>query len=286
MSQLTFWTEQQPYQARWAPILLEPVVGTGERVTVAILVDQGDGLKVFPALRPAFIQAAFGNSAEDFRSLMSILSQSIEQGMFSESSIADWERPFDGVVLGEFSSAAGSSTQDIVDSAITLSSSFHWSGRNGSRRQKGTDHHKSRLLECEIRDSVIKLRPDSRRFFGRSIANSADRNDRRVGFFDDFYAAQFGVLTAGSSFGTSKAYTKSKLWDLERLRDTPRLFHDSLKLEFIGKRASMDDQSKNSVEDLHEQLAEEAAAAEIEFFVVSESTEAAERVLENSVLAA
>jgi len=179
MSQLAFWTEQQPYQARWAPILLEPVVGTGERITVAILVDQGNGLRVFPALRPAFIQAAFGDSAEDFRSLMEILGQSLEQRMFSESSLADWERPFDGLILGEFSSAAGSSTQDIVESAISLSSSFHWSGRNGSRRKKGSDNHKSRLLECEIRDSVIKLHPTSRPFFGRSIANSTDRNDRR-----------------------------------------------------------------------------------------------------------
>ena len=67
MSQLSFW-EQKRKQARWAPILLEPVIGTGERVTVAIAVDYGLGIEVFPVLRPKFVQEAFGDSAEDFRS--------------------------------------------------------------------------------------------------------------------------------------------------------------------------------------------------------------------------
>jgi len=286
MSQLAFWAAQPPCQARWAPMLLEPVIGTGERITVAIAIDYGTGIEVIPALRPVFIHAAFGDSAADFKSLLTLLKQSVERSQITESTLNEWEQPFDGLTIGEFSSAAGSSRQDIVDTVLSISSSFHATRSYGAKRDSAYDSHKTRVLESAIKEHLVRVHPTSRDFFGRAIPGTVERNVRRLGFFDDFYAAQFGVLSGGSSFGTTKQHAKSKLWDLERLRDTPRLFRDSLALEFIGKPTGAGHASKNSIEDLQGQLAEEAAAADIEFVVVANSREAAQRVLNRSVLAA
>ncbi|MEQ8992753.1 MAG: hypothetical protein RLO46_13115 [Pseudomonadales bacterium] len=249
---------------------------------MAIAIDAGVGMQVIPTLRDPFVRAAFGDAAEDFKSLVDMIKRSLETSGCDAQSVGDWERPFDGVFIGEFASAIGSSIEDIADSASSVASSFYRPTRQPNAHQDASDH-KSRVLEGQVRSSIIGLYPRSRAFFGRLIPGYSDRHDRRLGFFDDFYAVQFGVLTSGS-VGTCRAFAQAKLWNLERLRDTPRLFNDALELEFIAQQTSSASASRNAAIELREQLAEDAAQAEISFVSVADARSAARRVLEHSVL--
>jgi hypothetical protein len=281
MNQLALW-QGGGTTALWAPIQMEPVVGTNERLTVAVIIDAGFGMRVVSTLRDRFIREAFGESADDFRSLVEMIKRSIEESGCDALSIDEWNRPFEGVYIGEFANAVGSSFEDIVDSASAISSAFYRPRRTRSLQPKTSDH-KSRVLEGQVRSSIVESFPGSRGFFGRLIPGPTRGHERRVGFFDDFYAVQFGVLTSGS-LGTCRAFAQAKLWDLERLRDTPRLFQDSLELEFIAQDALGASEAGSAMRDLREQLAEDAAKAEIGFVTVTDANSAAHRVLENSVL--
>lgn len=283
MNQLSFW-KSDGRQARWAPLQLEPVVGTGEKITVAIALDLGEGIRIHPLLSKKFLEEAFGESASDFKSLMDLIVSSLEKTAFDETSIQSWEAPFEGVSVGEFASVVGPTVQDMIDSASMLASSFYRPRGPRTKVNRKSDH-KSRLLESEIRDSVVRLHPSSKDFFSRSIPGLTSM-ERRIGFFDDFYAAQFGVLIGGSSIGTCKAFTQAKLWDLERLRDTPRLFEDTLSLEFIAKETPRTSSKDSSVIELREMLSEEAAKAEISFVTVTSPGQAADQLLSKSVLSA
>ncbi|MEC9381184.1 MAG: hypothetical protein VX528_19605, partial [Candidatus Latescibacterota bacterium] len=107
---------------------------------MAIAIDAGLGIHVIPILRDRFIREAFGESAEDFKSLVGMVKTSLETSGCDAQSVETWERPFDGVSLGEFANAVGSSIEDMADSASSIASSFYRSRRSRFPQQQASDH--------------------------------------------------------------------------------------------------------------------------------------------------
>lgn len=83
-----------------APIFMEPIIGSGERLCVLAAAHGPEGSVVAPLIAPEVAECLYGDQADSLLGFMRIARESLQQHFEQGCPIGDWSPPFSGLSVG------------------------------------------------------------------------------------------------------------------------------------------------------------------------------------------
>lgn len=211
------------FHAQWSPLRMETIPGSGECMTVAILVHAASGQSAIrQAVQPRVLAELFGMSAgKGVGAMVAETVHAIQRQLDAGIPPAKVEPPFGGFELGAFKDCVARDINDVFDVGVRLSAAFGESnfGRNAEASEASqqafddwADRVKLALLKFEVirQDSEAALKDFNVRL-------RIGRKHVRFGLLHNNYAANFGVLRPGHISGDMRSL-KVKVFDLQGLK--------------------------------------------------------------------
>jgi hypothetical protein len=89
------------YHALGAPVFLEPIIGSGERICVAIAAIGEDGAyQVQPVISPVTANAMLGDNGAKLINLLELGINNLKRHLATGEHITTWQSPIGGMALG------------------------------------------------------------------------------------------------------------------------------------------------------------------------------------------
>lgn len=218
-------------QATWVPVYLEPIMHSGERITIGIaaLTDNGDA-RVVPVIGRRQLQCLFGKSgAEAFINLGAIALEALSKHIEKTHSITKWKPPFSGILIGKPRSMNSENLDDVITMAMRLSASL------SSLPEKRSLTMEIQVAESpteddswanQIRQAVERSAPHLLNNFGHRYNLIEGGRPPLFDYFGRKYVANFGKLIPRRiSEGLKNA--RVQLWKLDIVREDSRMFQMS-----------------------------------------------------------
>lgn len=226
MCDLDMFPEFPDFEADWIPIYFEPILLSGERITIAIVViDYIGGFKIFPTLREEVLDSLYGIKSKNLSNIINHCEESIREHLKSNKPFELWQPPFKGVFQGKTTPAADDSVFKVAQQAIqrcsSLSSLSMAAERDYDDDSKQNHKVSQRWQEAVIKSVLVKM-PSFEDYFKVKIAIDRSKTKTQFGFLSDRTAINFGVL---SGFGHSSSLNtiKARILDLEHLMNSNSL---------------------------------------------------------------
>lgn len=275
------------YKGTWVPVYLEPMVGSGERITVAVaaLAHNGEH-RVIQAIRNELIDCLYGSKSDDFQDMVGWVIESLNAYIKSHRSLEDWVPPFDGVVLGNQKTGIDYDMNGLLKQAIRFSASLNTlaleteQDENREDRKTYSDQWPKRILE-----EVLVINKSLARYFRKKIKISESEALTAFGFLNGKCAANFGLMVP-ERLSTSLNTIKARLLDLETLKKSHLLMKPD-SFDLIVGTPSLEDPTlpEISVKRLKEtiELVNEIAAwGDVHFFRAESAKSAAEYLIKKA----
>jgi len=171
-------------EAQWAPVYLEPVVESGERITIGVVAAAGGEVAGALTITDKAIQCLYGDASVGMKATMEL---ALKKAMHYAKGgfIKGFSSGIHGVVLGEAREGIGYDLEDIISQGADLCSSLshihadesrsvHDRSSYWKRVQKAMERvdktlmpHFNRMVDVTIRGSGISLQCD---YFSSRIA--------------------------------------------------------------------------------------------------------------------
>lgn len=179
LSNLTF-PKSPPIVAEWRPIFLEPIINSGERIAILIIIRTNEGaFSVHRALDDKLIKILFGDNYCQINGLIEYIEKTIK-------SSTDWVIPFDGVYAPGWSKANDFSIEGILNQALTQTSSLSTFGNLIESTKKNLT--KGDNWSSEVKDIVVSSRPYLMKHFDRDVLIANDITYTYSFFYESFVA--------------------------------------------------------------------------------------------------
>jgi len=281
------------FRATWAPVYLEPILHSGERITAGIAVTGGNGeTLVVPTLSGKQLSCIYGE--KDGSSLFNIVQMtldSLSEHLKESPSILSWEAPFSGISLGQHHETFGDDLLSVATIAMRFSASFSRDLTDG-KQDLSADAIAAQAIEDDrwpkrIYDAVVGERPDFKDYFNRTVSIFQGAPPSKFDFLGRRYVSNFGrLIPAARSLSRMRSSAKARLWDLARLREAPGIRGNVTALEFIIWRPRPDDMAYSEGEmkalsDTIFELQEAAKAEDLKTVPVYTVGEASDRIILN-----
>ena len=276
-------------EATWAPIYLEPITHSGEKITIGVAGVSATGEKlVIPTISESQLTCIFGPDGADLYNIVRVGLENLSEFLEDSMELESWDSPLYGVQVGDTRKSLGDDLASILDLGIRRTASF--AGHlNGIKNDLSLEIVKSYQSEEDdwpksIQDLVLRERQDFKGFFSKSLNLVQNARVTKFDFFGRKYVANFGKLVPRSKrLSSLQSVAKAKLWYLVQLRDDPFLSNVS-SFELILWRPMPDDQaySHKEMDDLKEAILEldgEAKKQNLLTVPVFNATEASSRIL-------
>ncbi len=193
------------YRGYWHSILLEPIIGSGEKITVIIVaVGNDSAFKIHKTLNSDVLKCLYGNNAYKIENIIHFLAESIQNELTSRGHLESWESPFQGVELRDKSDAASANLDGILNQGILFSSSFAKASLNHAKKSPKKQKWANNII------NQVKTHPVLKSFINKKILV----NDVKIKyhFLTEKYVANFGQLSV------EKNDVAEKIYDLEILK--------------------------------------------------------------------
>jgi hypothetical protein len=260
MSTAIVFPEIPDYRARWAPVFIEPIMNSGERITIGIAAIGQDGeFSVAPTLSEAPLRCAFGDNGA---ALLNTAQACIESLNEAKNVLDEWTSPFSGVELGSWREAAGDDLRSIIKNAMNMVSSFSLMATETDDRAIRGDEGTLDRWPALVKQATVERRRDLAGNFGKVISIVPNARPSRFDYIGVHLAVNLSRLLP-NQLSSSVKTSKSKLFDLQMLRNFPStltLDHFAL----IAWRPRKDDPawSERQIANVDEAIAELSAEAE------------------------
>jgi hypothetical protein len=216
----------------WAPLYLEPVVGSGERICIGVAAVNGTASLVVPVVALDRLECLYGKSVDAIM-LASRMALEYTREVLDKhgaEALRSWKAPMDGAYIGPAIRSEADTLEEIARTGLTASSSLVEKLADADEESdgRGGTLTTSRLEEL-VKERVVSARPP---LGGRFRVQRWVRENARpavIGFVGDHIAANFGMLVPGR-LGALVDISKAKLWDLGQLREDVKrdMFSQSL----------------------------------------------------------
>lgn len=246
--QIRFPKRRSTHKASWVPVYIEPVVGSGERLCIGVVVaDMREHLVVpVPALER--LACIYGDSAAALSHSAALALTTIRQRLSGQGAavLSSLRSPLEGIVVGPARTGAGESLEDIARTGLMQSASLVEKAVEEEDSVEAAERTalSTRRLENLVRETVVGTRPDLVNAFNKSFRITREARAMRVGFVGRKLAANFGLIVPGP-LATLVNNAKAKLWDLEQLRTGSQtgIFHGhaGMSFELLVHRARKED---------------------------------------------
>jgi hypothetical protein len=239
-NKLLFTMPKTPtYKAIWAPIYFEPIIGSGEKLTIAVVaVSEGGEFKIRQSIRQCVVKAMYGNKSDQFNALIELIISSLTSHLSKTKILENWNVPMQGVVLGKIKSTSSSDIIGVLRQAVMLTSSLSsldFYANDEENNQYSSDNTWSKLLK----DITINNHPSFDRYFDREFKVVSEARAAKIFFLSDRSAINTERLRP-NNIGTDLDKNKARLLDLFAIKDHDNLFTRSTH-ELIVYRPTEDD---------------------------------------------
>lgn len=206
------------FEAEWAPVYLEPIVESGERITVGIVATDGHSYDARITVTDKAIQCLYGNATDGIKSIIKMaMSKSLK---YAESGFdTSCRSGIHGIHFGKPRLAYGEDLSDVIDQGAELSSSL---SRVHAEIASGRDRSAYwRRVKNAMETVDSKLVP----FFGRQVDVSVRGVD--ISIPCDYFSSKLAVNVCSLSSDNRRAAlfdtALSKIMKLEQLKS-----HDAM----------------------------------------------------------
>lgn len=258
-SGLAFPPRNDKVRGSWAPIYIEPIVGSGERITIGVAVVNNTSFVVVPVASLDRLGCIYGRENETLMFAATSAIESIKRSLAKEgpNGLDRWSCPFEGIFKGAIRSGAGASLEQIARTALTLCSSLVEKLADSEEEEPRAAISDSRL-ERLIKEKVIAARPGLEKAFTRAFQPHPKARSTKIGFVGQRLAANFSLLVPAQLSRQVKD-AKAKLWDLAQVQEYVQarefdLSNDLNRFELLINSVREDDPqySDRQIEQIHE----------------------------------
>lgn len=205
------------YIADWYALRFEPMRGTGESFTCAILIKDAIGVDVRTVIRDDILKALFGTHADHVTNMIETAAQSL-LSFATQRDPADWKPPLTGFYLSAKRSGASRTERDgIYRQAIKLSAAFAQLDFNPQDDDERPALEAAKTFITRIRQQVSEQRLDLDSYFQRAARIVPNGALVQFGFLMPRRAAHFEMLRP-STLSTSVRFARAKLYELKKAR--------------------------------------------------------------------
>ena len=264
-------TELPTFEANWWPVMLETVPGSGESLTVAVVVRATSGQAfVRQAIPPADLSAMFGSAGKGMALIVGQTVLEIRRQLDEAITVERVDFPFGGIALGSARDCVARDLNEVFGISMRLSSAFAISGFGASREVADNEARiafEEWAEKVQVGVLVAAHLDDLKSSFNVAMALTSTKKTR-LGFVYGDYVAQFGVLRPGRSVSSDVRALKLKLFDLDVLRRERALLFKKAEI-LVGYQEPGDAYTSRQHESLLESwefVAAEARARNVEPF--------------------
>lgn len=274
------------YEGQWQPIYFEPVVGSGERITIAVAAIGSTGeFKVVQAIRTELLECLYGINANRIHSMINLIITSSNNYIKKNQTLSSWPAPFDGVILGPPTRALDTELNGIIKQAITFSSSLSSLALDAEREDDEQVQPKRYAAQFSknIQNELNQINPKLLESFNQKIQVSDSDVMTTYGFMNDQYVSNFGLLIP-TRMSNSLNSIKAKLFDIEVLKKSNYLMIPESFEVIIGAPSLSDptlsDKAIHRVKNTLEMIEEIASKEDINVFRAENARSAAQHINE------
>lgn len=270
-------------EGEWAAIYMEPVMNSGERITVAVTATAAGMHKVVQAIRPEVLECIYGNRHTELLSQVRWVMQSAEKHIASHGSINGWSPPISGIIVGELRAAASSNLEGIVKQAMRFTASLNDLSMTAERDEDPAPRKDE--FAKKVTDGVLDHSPEYKIFFNKKMQVSGQNLKTPFNIIAGQYAANFRSLNV-RNLSQSMSIAKSKIYDLECLREKMDAFPLEMYELVLGTPPTHDvtlpDSTHELIKEHTESLRETADKQDISVFPVETIEDAVSRVVKKA----
>lgn len=278
------------YKGEWRAIQLEPIVGSGERITIAITATGQNGEhKAIQAIRPELLESLYGEQAKNMGEMITLVLQSIHS---QRMNLNDWVSPFEGVRITPPQFTISKDLNGILRQAIQLSaslSSLALASEQNEDTQSGLVKRENQNWLKTVKEIVISRKPDLADYFDTQYQASLKSPVKsKLSFVGPNYVANIGTLQA-TRLSPSVQAIKSKILDIEMFSPiNTTLFenHGEITRELIvgipniEQDITLSKRSAQAIKDYTNLLSEISDKQNISFYTVHTFNSAANRIIQ------
>jgi hypothetical protein len=213
-------TELPTFEATWWPVTLETVPGSGERIAIAVLARAASGQsQVRQLVSPAALTGMFGTAASGMRVLVLQTVASLQKQFDKGVAVEDLMVPFGGMAVGTPRDCVAHDFNEVFEVAFRLGGAFGVSTFGADTTPSDETRRAFDEWAESIRLALLRASADEAIGGAFNVAVTLGTGKRgRIGFLNQHYAANFGVLRPGRSTSSDTRALKVKLFDLEALK--------------------------------------------------------------------
>lgn len=210
--------------AQWFPVYLDPMPGSGERITIAVAAWHAGEHVVVRTLSPQVARCMYGSDSAAVLGVVDLVCDSLRAHLESGADAAHWLPPIrDAVFLGTLSTGYADTLAQVADAARALTSSLRDPALELANAPAiDADDDAGDEWERQIREETVRQRATFAPRFLQKVALREGAPPTRFGYLGDRLAAQFGRLLPGRGLTNHRNRAKAYITDLQILRDRER----------------------------------------------------------------
>jgi hypothetical protein len=278
------------YPGMWTSVYLEPMMASGERLTIAVAAIGKNGeCRVSPAIRAHVLDAMFGNQADGLSKMIKLVCSSLQRHLQLTNSFDEWSPPFSGVTLGKIRDTSSSDLVGLLRQAVSMTASL--AALDFEADEEETDNLEDDGIGSRkdpwpklFEGAVIARDPRLGTYFNQTFMVSDTARPAKIFFLSGRSAINTGKLIPGSALSAMFERNKARLLDLLVVRDRDDKLFPRAHFELVVFRPSFDDPtySERQIDSLKrsiEALEQAGDRHDLRVQTVQSEDEAAERVL-------
>lgn len=194
------------YTAEWCPVYFEPIPGSGEKITILIIIRSDSKFSIFDALHPTVIDNLYGEKAQSFSGLVKLIKSNIYKN--------DGHCSIEGVTLGSWHLSQSSDMKGVVKQALYKSASLGSVALKTLFENNESDAENEQIdsrWSSRLKNAVTVVKPSYEKYFDLKIPVGTNVKVN-CGFHNGRYSAKFNVCTTQTI-----TRMKSNLMDLQIL---------------------------------------------------------------------
>ena len=198
---LGFVPRRSNHYASWLPIYIEPMIASGERLCIGVVVADKEQNLVCAVPNLERLTCIFGREADALLLAAKLSLDTIQSRVnkYGITSLSEWQRPIEGLFFGQVQIGAGENLLDVARTALMQCASLIVNLPEADESTDTVTRTEGSLsrLESLVRDSVIALRPDLKKCFSATFQVYQNARVTKIGFAGTKLAANFGMLFPG-----------------------------------------------------------------------------------------
>lgn len=243
----------------WAPVYLEPMHGSGERLTAVVACKTEDGqLGVELAVRSRVLKCMYGDHGDRVFGMARLIRDSLQEHFAIGGAFDNWLPPTRNCYMGPVRIALGDSVENILTKAAKLTASTSGVELDVAETPEieSAAPDVDQWLE-QIRGVVNSRQPGLAGRFNQDVRLTQASMATRIGFLGDRIAANFDALVPGPNFSGKRSRSKARMLDLQILRDATLLPRQSYELMlWVPPKEGVPMFSERSIENAYAALLE------------------------------